>query len=172
MESIFSHLNKIGISIAIPIVFTLCSALLEMISSLVNGIGSKNYKYKIWVREQDNGEEIIRSIPKQTIDSIQANNKIIDIESMFSFDIISFRSLGINLSTSAFAIDITSIVNEKSDRITAYILVLHLILLIVILLCTILCNLSSPIEIKEKRKYAFMAISLGIFSMMLAYIVI
>lgn len=95
MESIITHLDKIGISIAIPLVFTLCSALLETISSLVSGVGSENYKYKIWVKEQDNGEEIIRSIPKQSINSIQSNNNIIDIESMFFLDIVSFKSLGI-----------------------------------------------------------------------------
>ncbi len=172
LSTLITHLDRIGISIIFPVIFIFCSVVLETISSLVNGIGRDNNKYIIWIEEESNGDKTIRSIPRQPLTSIISNEQIIEIESMFFFDIISFKSLGINLSTSAFAIDITSIVDGRANKITAYILVIHFVLLIIVLLATILCNIASPNELQEKKRYARSAIILGFVSMMLAYVLV
>ncbi len=158
-------------AIVVPIILAIAATLLEAASALVKGKCKGQQKFRIWVKQKEpDNNVIIVPILGQTLQTIQKRKDIVDVETMVNFDLADFGTLGIDLIIGAFAVDVASLINTKSNTILiGYILIGHVLMLIGIVLFLALGHLASPEEQSEKRGRAAVAISLGLVAMMIAF---
>jgi len=159
-------------AITIPIIFALAAALFESTAALVKGRSKGDYKFRIWVRQDDgNGHSTIAAVQGQSISSILRHTDIVDIDSMVSFDLADFATLGIDLVVGAFAIDVASLLSsDVSPTSIGLALVMHVFALIGIIMFVMLTQLANPTEVKTKRIRASVAIGLGLIAMMISFL--
>lgn len=159
-------------AIIIPILFALAAALFESTAALVKGRGKGEYKFRVWIRQQhQNGNVTISPMLGQSLAVVRKRLDIVDIDSMASFDVGDFASLGVDLVVGAFAVDIASLISAQGDptRI-GYVLVMHIFALIGIIMFVMLNQLAGPDEQKPRRVRASVAIGLGLVAMMISFL--
>ena len=159
-------------AIVIPILFACAAALLESTAALVKGRSRGDRKFRVWIREQQEGSSsVISPMLGQSLAAIRKREDIVDIDPMVSLDVADFASLGLDLVIGAFAIDVASLLDVQGDPIMiGYVLVGHVFALIGIILFVMLNQLARPDEQKMKRIRATIAIGLGLVAMMISFL--
>jgi len=160
-------------AIAVPVILAVAAALLEATSALVRGKSKGQYKYRVWIRQQqpDNTSTIVPLLG-QSLQSLPKLRNLVEVEQMVNFDIADFGSLGIDLIIGAFAVDVASLIDVRSNpTVSGYVLIAHLLMLIGIVMFIMLSQLATPEELTAKRTRVAVAIGLGLLAMMTAFFV-
>lgn len=159
-------------AIVVPIILAVAATLLEIASALVKGRCKEERKFRIWIRqEQADSSTTLVALLGQSLQDIRTRNDVVDIETMVSFDIADFGSLGIDLIIGAFAVDIASLIDARGDpRVIGIVLVGHILLLTGIVIFLMLSHHDTPEEQKNKRIKVAIAIGLGLFAMIVAFL--
>jgi hypothetical protein len=158
--------------IIMPVIFAVLAAGLESVAALVKGKCRGQYKYRLWIRQQQSDKStVLVPLLGQSLQSARTLSDVVAIEPMVSFDLADFGPLAVDLIVGAFAVDIASLSGAPANPVLiGYILTGHLLLLIVIVALLMLSHQASPEELSDKRNSAAAAILLGLLAMMLAFI--
>lgn len=160
-------------AIIVPIILAFVAASAEAICALVKGRSKGQYRFRVWIRQQQEDSTSVVALHNQSLETIRERDDVVDIDSMASFNIADFSTVGIDLAIGAFAVDVASLIEGRGNStIITYLLVAHLGLLLGTMGFVMASQLSPPDDEKARRYSSLIAILIGLAAMILAFLVI
>ncbi len=156
------------IPIGIPILFAVFSALFQFVANLTKG----EQKFRVWVRQQENGESILVLHQGQTTTGISGLKNLVDIDRLAGFDVI-LAPVGIDLVIGAFALYAAALIRATGTAESMLgVLVVDIGALIAVVILGALVNLVGPDETRIKTGCTAGAILTGIAAMAISFLVV